>query len=323
MIKVITRFFVVIAFLIGCLGPSFSNEQASLSLDFMVTDGDFSLYVKTLEERTKPAIELFRNSAANLNLDSIRSVFYPFGGPDIIYPMLLFKGAENFVLVGLEYPGTYGYINSKNIDIDNAKRDLSTLIEKSFFITNKMSKTFSKAVGNSGAILLQLKIMGISDVNIEFIKDKKGVCYEFYYDGKKRKVYYFKANLDDYHFPDYIKELIVSMQGPKATMFKAASYLPHHSGFSKLQEFCPEFSDIILQDDSGLPYHHLNAFDVYLWGPYIKPYGVEFAAFWQKELISLNTDKTIGFCFGYGCGKQPAVLMVASKKGGAEQDVKQ
>ena len=34
-----------------------------------------------------------------------RTVFYPFGGPDLLTPLLLFPNADTYVLLGLEFVG--------------------------------------------------------------------------------------------------------------------------------------------------------------------------------------------------------------------------
>jgi hypothetical protein len=78
-------------------------------------------------------------------------------------------------------------------------------------------------------------------------------------------------------------------------------------------------SQAILQNDSGIPLKMLqdNFKSLQLFGDYNSPYGKEFAGYTQSSLSTLykqEKHQEVPFCFGYGCRRVPANLMIALKQ---------
>src|ERR1035441_7736220 len=104
------------------------------------------------------------------------------------------------------------------------------------------------------------------------------------------------------------------------TYLKAASYMLHKPGFSMIRERILSDSLVILQDDSGIPYHFFATatWRVQLYGEYVRPYG-SFRPLEQPDLRKayLTTGekgpKPLDFRIGYGYGRVESNLLLATK----------
>ncbi len=237
-------------------------------------------------------------------------VFYPFGGPDVTYPLLMFPNFKVLTLVGLE---SAKLIKNYPVSLDNGSlSNLSSLYKRSFFITDQMA---SKAINVTALILKQLENLGASDVSISEIKDRQNAIeIKFFYNGKNRIIRYYKAGLDNKQINIKFLE---SLEPFDVVLFKAASYLPHQKSFSKFRKFVLNNCDTFVQDSTGIPYEYLKkGFDLNLHGKYLMPYkfpgGFEQVSF-RKYSEKLNNE-TLNICFGYGCKKVPTNILIATRK---------
>ncbi|MBI1954168.1 MAG: hypothetical protein HYS39_01010 [Proteobacteria bacterium] len=245
----------------------------------------------------------------------ISTVFYPFGGPDVLYPLSLYPKATNVILVGLEFPG------QEFMTLDPASSFIQTksLLRRSFFITSQMSKQFSKKTGVIPPILLQLKLLGVKEVTLfPFNKPYRGVKVSFQHNQLAKNIIYYRVNLQDNRNPSPFLKDIVDQYPDFACLLKASSYIPHQQGFRKIRDFIVNQSKVIIQDDSGIPLKKLKElFDINTFGRYIKPYGIEFKNYFQQDLADLTqkNKSLLPFCFGYGCRAphQPSSLILAVK----------
>jgi hypothetical protein len=245
-----------------------------------------------------------------------KSVFYPFGGADIVYPILLYPKATDFVLVGLEFAGDW---HKFNFNQQKALPKTISLLKRSFFITMQMSKDFSKNDGVLPSLLLQLGMLGVKQVTISDPDIKnKGVKMSFVQDGIDKSVTYYQTNLQNNAFDTGFFEKLHKKMDNFSCFLKSTSYSLHQKGFEKISNFIEQKANSIVQDDSGIPLKKLlqNNFKVQTFGSYQKPYGVEFQGYIQKDLKELtkNSKTKLPFCFGYGCRVgAPRVMVFASK----------
>ena len=73
-------------------------------------------------------------------------------------------------------------------------------------------------------------------------------------DNVKKEVIYISRNVhNSYLTKDMSIRGFLLNNGPFATYIKAASYLMHYRGFSKIRDIILMHSDYVLQDDSGIP----------------------------------------------------------------------
>lgn len=266
-----------------------------------------------------PAFDKFNSSKreklesfGKQNLNSYSGhVFYPFGGPDVTFPLLMFPNLSTLTLVGLEPTEVP---KSTIPELDNAAwRNLADLYNRSFFITEQMASGLKNNV--AVLILQQLVNLGATEISVSAIEGKdNAVQIECSYNGKKRTIRYYKASLDNKQID---QQFLESLKPINVVMFKAASYLPHKDNFSKFQDFIFKNVEVIVQDSTGIPFRKLknNNWDITLHGQYEEPYkfpGADKQTDYRDYSRSLNNQK-LEFAFGYGFPYVPSNVLVAKK----------
>lgn len=277
------------------------------------------------------------------------TVFYPFSGPDALMVTTLFPQSPAYVMVGLEPVGTLP--TSKQL----ARKDLgeylywvrttiASELGRSFFITRQMDRQFRGQVTDGLFLpILQLlvrtnhTILGFRYVRladdgqiVECAVDykapgtigNKGLEIDFQTDSDRsiHKLFYFSVNLSD----DRLREnqaflsFLTGLKGT-TTFLKATSYMTHKEEFSMIRERILSDSLAVLQDDSGIPYHFLATarWRVQLYGDYVRPYG-SFRWYEQADLkkaYQTSGPKALGFRIGYGYGRVPSNLQLATTLG--------
>lgn len=261
----------------------------------------------SFNQKQKPLLEKF----AKENFENVKGhVFYPFGGPDITYPFILFPNLDVLTLVGLE---SAKIINQFPINLDNAGiSNLSSLYKRSFFITDQMARD---SINVTSVVLKQIENLGGCEVEVKEYKERKNsVSISFSYNGKKRTVNFISLSLDNTNIDT---EFLKQLKTLDVVLFKAASYLPHQKNFSKFKEFILKNCEMIVQDSTGIPYKDLkDNFELTLHGRYLAPYKFP-GGFEQLDYRcyseSLNKDE-LSFCFGYGCRFVPTNVLIAKSK---------
>ena len=101
-------------------------------------------------------------------------------------------------------------------------------------------------------------------------------------------------------------------------MLKAASYLMHGGGFEKARNFLLKHSDVIVQDDSGIPFRYFEPanWTVRMFGHYQRPIEIfqrhaqpALAEAYQKSL-----PPELPFSFGYRWHPRESGLVLARPK---------
>ena len=267
------------------------------------------------------------------------SVFYPFSGPDIAFAETLFDNADNYILVGLEKAASKESLifSEKNIDqfLSKTPEIFFYTSRLGFFRTKDMSKQFQDA-GLADVIIFYLKrtncnilnvkrgnwdaIKGeITEVNNNQESDVFIVDFELP-NHKKSHIYYFSKDLSDQNlikddkFFDWVSKIDSNMY----SFNKAASYLMHTGGFTKVRNFLIEKSQFHVQDDTGIPYRFLNNSNkiISLYGVYnklIKLFEFDF----QKDLKQAYDNgekKNLSFSLGYNSAHGESNLLTARNK---------
>ncbi len=242
----------------------------------------------------------------------IETVFYPFGGPDITYPLMIFPHATKFVMVGLEFPGNPEKVTE--ISAENSYDQVESLFTRSFFITSQMSQQLTKKTGVLAPLFMQLKLMGVKEVSVsEPDLPYRGIKITFQHSDKEKSIHYFRMDLSDGKDPQKFLEDLNRHHLIQACLIKSSSYIPHQRNFTTIRDFIKNHASLIIQDDSGIPFNLLKKdYDVQVFGKYQGPYGAEFKNYWQKDVSSGDTP--LPFCFGYGCRRQYSIVMLAQKK---------
>lgn len=298
--------------------------------------------------RIKTLID-FRNNELAERFKNTTTLFYPFSGPDILYPSVFFPSAKKYILVGLEPVGTLPDINRLANDTSgNYYNQLNTalfaILKFSFFRTESMRKDLKSGELDGVLHLLFLflnrthnNIVSARAITLDSLGGKiylpsfeemnskkrttKGV--EIVYlnpQGEQKELNYFSLDAVDYElkknkgFLNYIQnEMSVNVY------LKGASYLLHKTYFSVMRGIILNKADAVVQDDSGIAIKYfLNDsanWTYQLYGEYSKPIAT-FANQYQPRLDSMykqGTSKKLAFGLGYNYRDKNSNFMIASK----------
>jgi len=275
--------------------------------------------------------------------DTIKTLFYPFSGPDFLFANIMFPNIDKMILIGLEGPGTLPKIDISSKDslkeiLEMYKVAIEDVIQLSFFRTIDMKNELgNKSIdGTAPIIMLFLARAGkeIIEVNPMYL-DKSGeltkvseskgkrqataieIKYRNKGETKIRSVSYLSTNLADptlsqnVAFMNYLKNIDNNV----VTFVKSATYLMHKSYFSIIRNTCLEKSALILQDDSGIGYKFFKKekWNIQLYGTYSKPIKL-FEDFFEPdylEAFNKGNVKPLKFRIGYS---PKSNLLMATKK---------
>jgi hypothetical protein len=276
-----------------------------------------------------------------------KTLLYPFSGPDFLNAYTLFPDHGRYVFFSLERPGTLPDLESvppaqftKMLqDVRSAFRDI---FERNYFITSYMTKQLTTpwVRGTVPVMATMMALMNRQIIRIEPIDlfpeltaayDQlevrrprvlmRGVRIEFNQPNTpgSQQLYYISLDATDKaleFYPDFMNW--VAQYRPATALIKAASYLLHDNQFAKTRALLLESADVVVQDDTGIPYRYFNQapWQVKLYGQYHKPirpmtYG------YQKDLDAAFKAKSdlpdLPFPFGYHWRGQRSGLMVVHR----------
>lgn len=270
-------------------------------------------------------------------------VFYPFGGPDCLYPTALFPSAKEYYLIGLEPVGSVPNLvdvseKEFNENLLSIFESLEPVLQISFFRTNDMKKKEIKELGVTPMIMTMLTGNGYEIIDVKPLclqkdgafapsdwgkKQTKVVEIDFAKDGSQtlQKIFYISQDLSDGGitkkggFMAFLENLT-----PKITFLKAATYLLHKNYFSVLRNYILDKSPVVLQDDSGIPYKCFkqDVWEIKLFGTYQGPIKL-FADKYQASLFEAYKNSRVEplpFGIGYQHWANSSNLLLAKKKNG-------
>ena len=274
--------------------------------------------------------------------DTIKTLFYPFSGPDFLFANIMFPNVDKMILIGLEGPGSLPQINS------DSKKDLKKILEMykvaiedviqlSFFRTIDMKNELgNKAIdgtapiimlflARSGKEVVDVTLMNLNKkgelVKVDGSKSKSAIAVEVKYrnkgESKIKSIVYLSTNLADPTlsqngpFMNYLK----NVDNNCVTFVKSATYLMHKSYFSIIRNTCLDKSSLILQDDSGIGFKFFSKdkWDIQLYGTYSKPIKL-FADFFEPDYLQAfktTSPKPLKFRIGYS---PKSNLLMAKRK---------
>lgn len=207
-------------------------------------------------------------------------LFYPFSGPDVLYPAALFPRARKLLFTGLEPvgapPAAEDFESPELADsLGELRRSLVTLLGQSFFVTAQMQAQFdqNRFRGVTPILMLLLARSGYAIESVTGVVlaadgklcaralnervDHAGVeiRYRRMEDTRARSLLYLRVDLSNEGLaamPGYAAH--VRQFGVQASYVKSASYLMHTAEFSAIRDLLLEVSPAVLQDDSGIPF---------------------------------------------------------------------
>jgi hypothetical protein len=312
-----------------------------------VMDSGWQLHAKqinaawaTFERRQLTRISVW--SAAKLKVHQ-SNMFYMFGGPDFLHANAFFPHAKTYVLSGLEPigpPPNPLALPGQDLATSMAslRQSLSHFLEFGYFITRQMGTQFKagKFSGTLPRLYVFLARSGKTIHRVEYVtldgngaaipvrgKGKPtGVRITFSgRDGVKRILYYFRKNLENKGVAKNRFLKFCSRLGQGDSLVKSASYLLHLGNFSKVRNFLLNHSNVIIQDDSGIPlkYFKDQKWRLSPYGRYVGPIPI-FKRHFQpdmEQLFSSGRARKINFGIGYRWYYQHTNILVAEKQGSA------
>lgn len=201
-----------------------------------------------------------------------RKLLYLFGGPDVLYPHLLFPNLEDLVLVGLEQPGQVfspeRLADTKKLEpmMGRIAKAYNSLMRMSYFITTAMASELTE-FGTSTMIAVGLaandfEITAVEPVAIEpsgelraTAERSNGVRVRFRKpSGQQGSVSYFRMDLSDQNLarnPAFTRFL--EQTRFDTAFYKAASFVSSSRNFDGLNRFVISQVKHVVQNDDGLP----------------------------------------------------------------------
>ncbi len=288
------------------------------------------VWVKFAAERLKPVGEFAVRELGGP--EAAGPLYYPFSGPDILYPLALFPQAAEIALTGLEPVGDIPDLTNLDDEqiagsLAQLRRSLNALLAFSFFRTNDMREEFAnnRLSGVTPIMLIFLARHQAVITSVQpFILEKDGkvrnvppwtlhnlaveripgvrISFTLPNDPRERKLFYFAADLSDAGLaktPQYLPWM--NAFEPRVSFVKSASYLMHKNYFSEVRTFILERSSMVVQDDSGVP---IRLFAEHIWdrkmfGTYSGPIPL-FANWYQKDMKAAYDKATLPIEFGIG-----------------------
>lgn len=207
---------------------------------------------------------------------------YLFGGPDFLNAYAFFPDARVMVLGGLEPVGEVPPPEALSPEalgpalkaLDEA---LHTSLFAGYFITSEMKPQLVQGAfrGVLPVLYTELALTGNRIDAVQPVRPFGSPGVQIIYHrpgGVPQTLYYFQADLSNgkecRRFLSWLGDL-----GPGASYLKAASYLLPLDSFSETRNFLLRTSELILQDDSGIPFRSFlpGEWKIELFGVYTDP----------------------------------------------------
>ena len=136
--------------------------------------------------------------------------------------------------------------------------------------------------------------------------------------GRQQTLFYFTTDISDAGIasnPGFIK--FCEQHGAGASFLKSSSYLLFENGFNRVRDFLLTHSNLIVQDDSGIPitYFSRDKWNLRFFGTYVGPIEL-FKQHYQpklSELFEQSNPPDFGIGFGYQWDYHKSNLIVAEK----------
>jgi len=282
------------------------------------------------------AIEAWRDAVLADDGPRCRTLLYPLSGPDFLNAYLLFPRCDAYVFIGLEPPGSVPALDRMTDaavarTLADTRAALQDLLAHNFYMTKRMAEQLATAHIDGVAPLI-VAAMGVIGVRITAVAPfalpaaggarkpvVRGVRIAFSHPAlaKPQTLTYLAADASNAGF-DRAPELAAVLAAPRpaAILVKAGSYLLHRPYFSRLRDTLLASADLIVQDDTGIPYLTLRerGWAVALYGTYTAPIPL-FKDDFQPGLASAYRSRpaahTLPFAFGYKGSRGESNAMVA------------
>ena len=309
------------------------------------------------EFQTEQISNIKKWRAANVPPINYDFLFYPFSGPDIVNALAFYPEFTTTIMLGLEVPGIVPLpkeIAKQDVfaGLNNLLYSLRTILDLNLFRTLEMAKDIQNTPMN-GIIAIMIFFVTKSGFEVtearpvyitqagDIKPGNKG--YDLFSQGiqlsfrrrvagaKQRTAYFFRLDAADTRFQQNVAfQNLLKKRGRHVTLIKSASYLLHQPYFSSMRNKILKDSDMIIQDDAGIPVGYFapgadgsNQWNLAFYGYYrvIKMFGNHYQPDLAAKFQAANPP-LLPFSYSYGFSKATSNLMVAvsKKKSKAKED---
>lgn len=277
--------------------------------------------------------------------------FYPFSGGDFVHAKWLYPEANEYLLVAMEPVGTIPDLtvaDNKEVlsYLDNVDDVLRDIYKRSYFITKNMEADIKDsnrvngmfpiimwAAARSNHEVISIDYFNIDTMGQTTVIDPKDVTAKSRAvevqlmhkpTGETKTITYLSADISDKGFKKHpgIKKYLEGKVPQQCNSFvKSASYLMHYSTFSQIRNIVLAKSDVLVQDDTGIPFDKFDQdqWTVELYGEYEKPVKDFSERLYQEDLDSAYQDDQfykgrLNFSLGYHWGSKKQNEMFIHRK---------
>jgi len=277
----------------------------------------------------KPRVERMKAWSNNQLLPTtggFYTMWYPFGGPDLLHATAMFPHARTYALMGLEpvgeLPNVEAFLAGEVLAaLTSFRQATRTQLVAGYFIIKDMCDDLERSAlrGVTPILISTIAMTGgmVESVQKLSVAGNPAVMVAFRdAAGMRRTVYYVQGDLSNKGFSAGYRDWLTGL-GRGFTYFKAASYLMHDSRFSQARDFFLSQSRGILQDDSGIPFRHFkDGWNIRYFGNYEKPIEM-FTKHQQDDLraaFAANPASPLQFGSGYHMNDAEANLIFATRR---------
>lgn len=292
---------------------------------------------KVVTEKILP-IQEWTDDSPLAKLDS-SILFYPFAGADFLYSNCFFPKSNRIIMVGLEPIGSISEKLEFNTDfyeyMKHIKSSLYTSNRSGYFMTINMGRDLRQSDLNGvlPLLLFYARRQSFLISSIEYVaidengnkipatySEASGVIIKLTDEDKRslKTIEYFRTDLSDAEFkPGSRYHTYFSEFSNKNVFLKAASYLLHRSNFTNIRNVILDKTNILLQDDSGIPFQYVSTSDwnLSLYGKYTRPIGL-FSSRIQynlREEFQKREFQKLPFRIGYNISHNEPHLILAQR----------
>ena len=271
-------------------------------------------------------------------------VFYFFSGADFLYPHALFPNAKTYVMCAREPVGSQPDPTRIPPDelpaaLTTFRKSLGGLLDFSYFVTTDLRRDVEQRhvpgilpvleliiARNGGRVIEVLPVRcdpggtisqpskakgGSPGVRIRFRRGEQ----------PEQTLFYFYGDLSDGGLKSHGGLLrFCESLGRGRSLLKAASFLPHEAGFTRIDDWILTHSNAVVQDTSGIPFRKFpkDAWTFRFWGRNAEPIEI-FKKHAEPELqaaVDAAAPLRIPFGFGYQYEPAKALLILAVRTAG-------
>ena len=297
------------------------------------------------------AMKRWRDAELPIADASSRTVVYPFSGPDFLNAEAMFPSHPRLLFFSLERPGRLPDLERLDTVqfgrlLADLRYALSDIFERNYFITDYMTRQLTSPYVK-GTVPVMAVMMVLSGQRIASIEPLdpfpalsrehavpelrvgverpriplRGVRIAFGARGAAlRTLDYYSLDATDRELRWYPQFLdLVAAARPATVFLKSASYLLHDRQFSATRDTLMATADVVVQDDTGIPYRRLQdgGWAVKLYGVYTPPLkAMRYAAQPDLEAAyrSAGAVPALDFPFGYHGRDGRSAMLVARRE---------